>query len=537
MEARIRPGKPATSCAGCFAWGVLPGRTCRSCSTFTRLHQPGECAACGRIVAVKKGYCRLCWLQASFEAKAAGRVTALEPILRQVRCQQLFFSGMHRIRQPGPLLGKQGRRKLRPQPARAGNGATPAGWVQLRLPINIPRDYSRFDRRQHADLANPTLAWARQAARALGEARGWSHWLAKDVDRALVILLSGHPAGDTIRFSELAPALRHRGLGVERAAEILDHLGLLDDDRVPAFEAWLDRKLDGMTPGIRRDAGNWIRTLRDGGPRTHARSPETIWSYLNDIRPILLGWSDRYGHLREVTRADILAVADSLHGSRRHFTLSVLRSLFRHCKTNGTVFRNPTSRIRHAGRDYGVIQPLQPQDIKAAIAAAVTPANRLALVLAAVHAARTKDIRELQLDDVDLGNRRLVLAGRARPLDDLTYRALIDWLGYRRTDWPHTANPHLLINRLTAVKTSPVGKVWLTKAFWGLQATLERLHADRQLEESLVHGPDPLHLAAVFGIHENTAIRYANAARQLLTTAAEEQDPGGPPRTQRTEPP
>jgi hypothetical protein len=25
------------------------------------------------------------------------------------------------------------------------------------------------------------------------------------------------------------------------------------------------------------------------------------------------------------------------------------------------------------------------------------------------------------------------------------------------------ANPHLLINRLTAVKTSPVGKVWLTK--------------------------------------------------------------------------
>jgi hypothetical protein len=327
----------------------------------------------------------------------------------------------------------------------------------------------------------------------------------------VVILLSSHAAGDTIRFSELAPALRHRGLGVERTAEILDHLGLLDDDRVPAFEAWLDRKLDGMAPGIRRDTENWIRTLRNG-------------------------WSNRYGHLREVTRDDILAVADSLHGSRRHFTLSVLRSLFRHCKTNGTVFRDPTSRIRHNGRDYGVIQPLQPQDIKAAIAAAVTPANRLALVLAAVHAARTKDIRELQLDDADLGNRRLVLADRARPLDDLTHQALTDWLDYRRTHWPHTANPHLLINRLTAVKTSPVGKVWLTKTFWGLQATLERLHADRQLEESLVHGPDPLHLAAVFGIHENTAIRYANAARQLLTTAAEEQDPQLP-RTQRTDPP
>jgi hypothetical protein len=74
-------------------------------------------------------------------------------------------------------------------------------------------------------------------------------------------------------------------------------------------------------------------------------------------------------------------------------------------------------------------------------------------------------------------------------------------------------------------RSCPTCRVWITKPFWGLEATLERLHADRQLEESLVHGPDPLHLTAVFGIHQQTAIRYANAARQLLTTAAEEQAP------------
>ncbi len=116
-----------------------------------------------------------------------------------------------------------------------------------------------------------------------------------------------------------------------------------------------------------------------------------------------------------------------------------------------------------------------------------------------------------------------IYAPHTRPLDQLTHQAVVEWLDYRRAQWPNTANPHLLINRLTAVKTTPVGKVWLTKAFCGLEATLERLHADRQLEESLVRGPDPLHLAAVFGIHQNTAIRYANAARQLLTTMAEEQ--------------
>ncbi|MFI9587001.1 hypothetical protein ACIHCQ_35460 [Streptomyces sp. NPDC052236] len=45
---------------------------------------------------------------------------------------------------------------------------------------------------------------------------------------------------------------------------------------------------------------------------------------------------------------------------------------------------------------------------------------------------------------------------------------------------------------------------------------------DRQLEEALAHGPDPLHLAKVFGLSEKAAIRYANSARALLEQAAEQ---------------
>jgi hypothetical protein len=121
----------------------------------------------------------------------------------------------------------------------------------------------------------------------------------------------------------------------------------------------------------------------------------------------------------------------------------------------------------------------------------------------------------------------LTIAGRTLPLDDLTYRALTDWLGYRRAHWPNTANLHLLLNRVTAVRTSPVTRVWITRAFWGLTATLDRLHVDRQLDESLTHGPDPLHLAAVFGLSPGTAIRYAAAAEQLLETPADQHDPHG----------
>lgn len=518
----ISPKKPAASCAECFAWGVLPGRCCRSCYTFRRLHPAGQCAACRRVVAIKESYCRLCRLQALADAKAAGKIAVSEPFLRAVRHQQLFFARMHRdhYRVPGRIrLGKRGTRGLRPAPAAAQPPPRTVAGVQLQLLLDLRRDFSRFDRR-HADLTNPALVRARDAARVLGEARGWSRGLATRVEQGLVVLLSAHHGEDRVRYSELVPVVRHHG----RIAEVLDQLGLLDDDRVPAFETWLLRKLEGITPGIRHDAEDWIRALHDGGPRTRPRGPNTVWHYLNAARPALLDWSNRYGHLREVTREDILAVADSLHGNKRRHTLCVLRSLFRHCKKKGAIFRNPTARIPVGPNQYHAILPLHDNDIVAATNAATTPAARLTVALAAIHAARTTDIGRLLINDIDLGNRRLTIAGRTRPLDNLTHRALIDWLDERRARWPNTANPHLLINRVTAVRTCPVGRVWITKAFWGLEATLDRLHTDRKLEEMLTHGPDPLHLAAVFGVSPGTAIRYAAAARQLLDTPIERHD-------------
>jgi hypothetical protein len=76
--------------------------------------------------------------------------------------------------------------------------------------------------------------------------------------------------------------------------------------------------------------------------------------------------------------------------------------------------------------------------------------------------------------------------------------------------------------------TGPVATLWGKQELRGQAATLERLRVDRQLEEALTHGPDPLHLAAVFGLDPKTAIRYADNARALLVTTAEEQDPPSP---------
>ncbi|MFJ2080573.1 hypothetical protein ACIOGW_35930 [Streptomyces anulatus] len=84
-----------------------------------------------------------------------------------------------------------------------------------------------------------------------------------------------------------------------------------------------------------------------------------------------------------------------------------------------------------------------------------------------------------------------------------------------------TAARCLLITQKTAVELGPAGKLWTTRATRNLTATLERLRIDRQLEEALTHGADPLHLALVFGIDEKTAIRYADSARKLLGSEPE----------------
>jgi integrase len=194
-----------------------------------------------------------------------------------------------------------------------------------------------------------------------------------------------------------------------------------------------------------------------------------------------------------------------------------MRSLFSWAKANGIIFKNPANRIPGSPRADRLWQPLAPDQIESSIQAAATPHARLAIALAAVHAARHGQIRALQLSDIDLANRRLAIAGRSRPLDDLTLGLLTEWLDYRRSHWPGTANPHLLISRSSAVGLGPVSAPWIGRMLRGLPATIEQLRIDRQLEEALCSGADPLHIKAVFGMDDSTAIRYATGARQLLS--------------------
>jgi integrase len=198
-----------------------------------------------------------------------------------------------------------------------------------------------------------------------------------------------------------------------------------------------------------------------------------------------------------------------------------LRSLFRFAKRRGLTFADPTRHLsggRGAGR---AVLPLTAGEIRAAGQAAATPGQRLAVVLAAVHAARPKAIGELTLDDIDLPGRRITLAGHRQPLGEFTRSALLAWLEYRRATWPNTANRHVLVSRISALGTRPVSPDHLDK-HQPPGISLERIRRDRILQEALATGADTVHLALVFNIDHTNAMAYANAARTLLSSPVEQ---------------
>ncbi len=123
-----------------------------------------------------------------------------------------------------------------------------------------PRDYSRF-RRKDADLANPWLVYARHQARLHGEAHGWTTQMRRCPDRGLIAVLSGHASGERIRRSDLATSERTNKIFGPRLADILDLLGLLNDDRLPALDTWITTTTRGLTPGIRDDVHHWLTSI------------------------------------------------------------------------------------------------------------------------------------------------------------------------------------------------------------------------------------------------------------------------------------
>ncbi|HUE33628.1 MAG TPA: integrase [Mycobacterium sp.] len=376
---------------------------------------------------------------------------------------------------------------------------------------------------QHPAIGSgdPVLRAAARRTQELGEAHAWDPSTTSGVLDGLVTVLDGRAAGERVPITEVR-SRTHRKVPKARLVEVLADLDLLDDDATPAIRAWIDRCCDELPSGFAEPVRAWLLVLLNGNTRARPRSPQTLYRYFGAARPILKHLAEQRDHLREVTATDIYAALDQLRGKPRNNAIGALRSLFGFAKKRGFVFADPTTGLK-ANRIDANLLPMTDTEIRDVEQIATGPAQRLIVALAAEHAARTGAIRQLMLDDLDLPNRRITIAGHRQRLGDLTHRALRAWLDHRRNTWPRTPNRHVLITGKTSVGTGPVSEPYVREWLGNNGFTVDRIRADRILHEALTAGPDPLHLSLVFNISHDTASRYTTIAEHLL--ADEEEQP------------
>jgi hypothetical protein len=496
------------SCDHCLTWGLLTERLCKNCRSFASKHAPGSCATCGRELPLDAGVCRPCRKQAGLIAGPANK-TALDLPAAAVTGHQLWFHYGRLVHGGGPAMN--------PPAALPPRARLRTRWVQLII-CDVPRDLSRAS--AQLPPLDPELAQrAHAGAGRLAGLRGWSPRTLFLTQRGLRILFAVHGPGEPVRASTIRQ-LSTRNMPFPHIADVLAAAGVLEDDRPDTLAAWLDEQLAGLPAQIRAELDAWLNVRRHGGPRRRPRSRQTIARDVRAIGSFLAVACGRRSTLRQVTRDDITTWLASRPGHTRTQDASTLRSLFAILKAERLIFADPARGVRVSRRNPSVPAPLPAHLLStAAVAAGGDPVLRVAVALAGVHALLPGQIRHLRLDQVDLPGRRLDPGGLDRPLDEFTATAIRGYLAFRSRRWPATTSTYLLVTRKTAHTGEPVSRFWMDRLFRGLPVTAGQLRDDRIIEEALSGRADPLHLAAVFGFGPRAGLRYAQAARDTVTSA------------------
>lgn len=252
---------------------------------------------------------------------------------------------------------------------------------------------------------------------------------------------------------------------------------------------------------------------RDRARRVGRRplSDTTLESRLRILRDLALhltasgrvtGWS-------EVITADLETFI--VKAPRNHHQLTyVLRAFFGWARRRKLILVDPTQPLR-LGRQPAYTGTVLDTATQKALFGRWTheethPHERLAGLLALLHAATNSQIRGLNTGDIDAQGRKLNLSGRPfpTPLDPFTWEALTACLTHR--DALHTLNPHLIVTGVTRTREQAAHQTYLARA---MTATGTTLAACRQTRISqLVTDLDPKLTAVALGMHGTGLVRY-----------------------------
>jgi hypothetical protein len=123
--------------------------------------------------------------------------------------------------------------------------------------------------------------------------------------------------------------------------------------------------------------------------------------------------------------------------------------------------------------------------------------------------ARYESLRQVTTEDITAS--LTALNGSTRRLTLAALRSIFGTLKaerLRRTRWPTSANPYLLINQSTAGGLAPIARSFVHTAVRRLGLTAHQLRTDRFLDEVHATAGDAIALMHLFGISDWTALRY-----------------------------
>jgi hypothetical protein len=533
---------PAGQCPVCLGWGQLRASTaCAACAKWRRAF-PGQaaCLRCGHVSHVSgDGLCRACtqalrrgdpgWvldrrpgqpIQLAFILPGLRGPRAI-PLLLPAHRKNRDLAAEHDLRDAA--VATQRWPWLAPRPAHLS---------QVSPHLVDPAQGTLFDvRRDWSCLAVGALdqlpALTPAAGRLLdaltqhARGRGWTNASRNTAERTLRILLAWIGADAPIHEADIRALAGRRATTIRRVLQFLTQHDMVIPDparRGEAAERAVEQRIAALPGEIAREIRRWVLVLRGQGRRPHPQFPfTTIRSYLNCLLPVLDSWAGQVTSLREITSQDIQVALDAQPPVTARNLLSALHSLFRALKQEKLIFRDPARGISLPAMRR-LPAPIPAGRLRGLIDRAPSPMARLVIALVAVHGLGKLETARLLAADLDLATGRLAIRrdqGRQHTvyLGELTSALTAEWLRERHQHWPRTANPHLLITRVTASDENhpPVAHTVIEAIFTPLGLSPGQLRRDRILDEAR-HTADPIHLMAVFGISAKTAMTYVQAA-------------------------
>ena len=509
------------SCPDCDAWGTwrIDKWRCGACMGW-RIRYPiqAPCVSCGHRRSVNDHHaCRSCWRQAKFLQPHLGRGLRgpLDIIGANRHGQQLELANM-----ASPKKGHRPYKRDRDHRRRIDD--------EIDIPpndIEIPGQLDLFARDRVAEAARahgvadpPNLRLHGQldiAVRDHGRRYGWPSETIRVTRIGMRVLLGAQAITAAPIQASQAQQLRAYRLRVRPVLAVLDELGMLDDDRTAAIDAWFATHLATLPTTMAGELQTWFDVLRHGStepPRSRPRTPGTIKTRAHWALPTLKAWAAQ-GHdsLREITRQDILDILPA--GGTPRATLGAgLRSIFATLKAHKIIFANPMARISVGNFTRRIPMPLEHDKLRNALNSS-DPAGAALAALVIFHGLRPDELRDLILTDVRDG--RVHLNNRVIPLAEPVKQRLTTYLSHRRKRWPNTANAHFFIHDHSAHATAAVQLDWVNRHL-GIPARAVRQH--RIIDEVQATAGDLRRICDFFGVSMATAEHYATTLNHPALT-------------------